>query len=77
MKIDGILRKILLWPRRDLNTQPSDLESDALPLRHGVDWPWRWLEIDGVGVHIFTIAMFYDLDLDSSMQYYLSILSRG
>ena len=25
-----------LWPRRDLNTQPSDLESDALPLRHGV-----------------------------------------
>ncbi len=24
------------WPRRDLNTQPSDLESDALPLRHGV-----------------------------------------
>ena len=25
-----------LWPRRDLNTQPSDLESDALPLRHKV-----------------------------------------
>ena len=25
-----------LWPRRDLNTQPSDLESDALPLRHEV-----------------------------------------
>ena len=24
------------WPRRDSNTQPSDLESDALPLRHGV-----------------------------------------
>lgn len=24
------------WPRRDLNTQPSDLESDALPLRHEV-----------------------------------------
>ena len=24
------------WPRRDLNTQPSDLESDALLLRHGV-----------------------------------------
>ena len=22
------------WPGRDLNTQPSDLESDALPLRH-------------------------------------------
>ena len=22
------------WPRRDSNTQPSDLESDALPLRH-------------------------------------------
>ena len=27
------------WPWRDLNTQPSDLESDALPLRHGVTWP--------------------------------------
>ena len=27
----------LNWPRRDLNTQPSDLESDALPLRHGVN----------------------------------------
>ena len=26
------------WPRRDLNTQPSDLESDALPLRHGVNY---------------------------------------
>ena len=26
------------WPRRDSNTQPSDLESDALPLRHGVYW---------------------------------------
>ena len=25
-----------VWPRRDSNTQPSDLESDALPLRHGV-----------------------------------------
>ena len=22
------------WPGRDLNTQPSDLESDALPSRH-------------------------------------------
>ena len=31
------------WPRRDLNTQPSDLESDALPLRHGVPREnWRW-----------------------------------
>ncbi len=28
--------KKLDWPRRDSNTQPSDLESDALPLRHGV-----------------------------------------
>ena len=28
-----------LWPRRDLNTQPSDLESDALPLRHKVCSP--------------------------------------
>jgi hypothetical protein len=28
--------KKIVWPRRDSNTQPSDLESDALPLRHGV-----------------------------------------
>ena len=26
-----------LWPWRDSNTQPSDLESDALPLRHRVN----------------------------------------
>ena len=26
-----------MWPRRDSNTQPSDLESDVLPLRHGVN----------------------------------------
>ena len=25
-----------IWPLRDSNTQPSDLESDALPLRQGV-----------------------------------------
>ena len=25
-----------MWPLRDSNTQPSDLESDALPLRQGV-----------------------------------------
>ena len=31
-----IIPKNVSWPRRDLNTQPSDLESDALPLRHGV-----------------------------------------
>ena len=24
------------WPQRDLNPQPPDLESDALPLRHEV-----------------------------------------
>ena len=30
------LQKKTLWPRRDSNTQPSDLESDALPLRHEV-----------------------------------------
>ena len=30
------------WPRRDSNTQPSDLESDALPLRHGVTVYWWW-----------------------------------
>ena len=29
-------QKKIFWPRRDSNTQPSDLESDALPLRHGV-----------------------------------------
>ena len=29
-------KKKSYWPRRDSNTQPSDLESDALPLRHGV-----------------------------------------
>ena len=30
------LKKVekIKWARRDLNTQPSDLESDALPLRH-------------------------------------------
>ena len=31
-----IIAKKASWPRRDSNTQPSDLESDALPLRHGV-----------------------------------------
>ena len=31
-----IIAKNVSWPRRDSNTQPSDLESDALPLRHGV-----------------------------------------
>ena len=30
------IAKHVSWPRRDSNTQPSDLESDALPLRHGV-----------------------------------------
>ena len=38
-----ILKKILgiqkIWPLRDSNTQPSDLESDALPLRQGVLMP--------------------------------------
>lgn len=37
----GKIRKNLEWPRRDSNTQPSDLESDALPLRHGVGWTHR------------------------------------
>ena len=32
IKIKKKMKK--LWPGRDLNTQPSDLESDALPLRH-------------------------------------------
>ena len=31
-----MVKKVWVWPRRDSNTQPSDLESDALPLRHGV-----------------------------------------
>ena len=34
MVLSIIFEKV--WPRRDLNTQPSDLESDALPLRHEV-----------------------------------------
>ena len=29
-----ISQKCITWPGRDLNTQPSELESDALPLRH-------------------------------------------
>ena len=36
--INGPRTKKFWWPRRDLNTQPSDLESDALPLRHEVSW---------------------------------------
>ncbi len=36
--ISGFVQtKKYCWPRRDSNTQPSDLESDALPLRHGVN----------------------------------------
>ncbi len=31
-----------IWPWRDLNTQPSDLESDALPLRHRVALKYPW-----------------------------------
>ena len=31
-------KNTLLWPGRDLNTQPSELESDALPLRHQAMW---------------------------------------
>ena len=42
---DRFLKKKQIWPRRDLNTQPSDLESDALPLRHGVDVTRRIGEI--------------------------------
>ena len=30
--------KLKHWPRRDSNTQPSDLESDALPLRTTRQW---------------------------------------
>ena len=28
-----------IWSRRDLNTQPADLESDVLPLRHRITLP--------------------------------------
>ena len=37
LPIVGVWGGKKLWPRRDSNTQPSDLESDALPLRHGVN----------------------------------------
>ena len=43
-KLSGNLKISICRPWRDLNTQPSDLESDALPLRHGVfknQWPWQ------------------------------------
>ena len=33
-----LFHKKNFWPWRDLNTQPSDLESDALPLRHRVTY---------------------------------------
>ncbi len=33
--ISGISISGHFWTRRESNTQPSDLESDALPLRHG------------------------------------------
>ena len=36
----GLEKTKKVWPRRDLNTQPFDLESNALPLRHGVFWYW-------------------------------------
>ena len=34
------------WTRRESNTQPSDLESDALPLRHGSTCYFRSPTID-------------------------------
>ena len=33
-EINGTYKKKRHWPQSDSNTQPSDLESDALPLRH-------------------------------------------
>ena len=33
---NGLPKNITSLPRGDSNTQPSDLESDALPLRHQV-----------------------------------------
>ena len=32
----GSIKSHIFWPWRDLNTQPSDLESDSLPLCHRV-----------------------------------------
>ena len=47
------------WPWRDLNTQPSDLESDALPLRHkatmyNIIWPpitWHCLNTGALVIY--------------------------
>ena len=36
------------WTRRESNTQPSDLESDALPLRHGSTWCVRKYKTKGI-----------------------------
>ncbi len=39
-------KKQKTWPGRDLNTQPSALEADALPLRHQVPYNISsWLEV--------------------------------
>ena len=49
-----------MWPRRDSNTQPSDLESDALPLRHGV--PGKNLyAILGLSIIFFFFHFFHGL----------------
>ena len=52
-----------MWPRRDSNTQPSDLESDALPLRHGVPG-----EILGaiLGLSIISFFFFHGLSFPKS-----------
>ena len=46
------------WPRRDLNTQPSDLESNALPLRHKAT-QWDTLNVFiSPSCHFATIRIF-------------------
>ena len=44
-----------IWPRRDLNTQPSDLESDALPLRHGVSYRFIYLTSELLSLFMWSI----------------------
>ena len=49
----------LVWPRRDLNTQPSDLESDALPLRHEVLYQCQAIPQPAATVFSFTFLLIH------------------